>query len=1394
MIFIIDKGFLLSLSKKLIKLLLLMLALTASPGLHAQICNPEVIPSEKAIESGLIDKQMPIYTTSRFNKEELLLKDEAKSDLPAPFKFGENIDVNIDVLRFSKKQLLPTGESLYRFRIYAPGALSLNFGFSSFQLPAKGKLFIYTSDKKNVLGAITDVNNNKHNSLGTMVLPGESVVIEYIEPAKTPTETSLIINRITYGYRPFEALTKSGSCNNNVSCPEAEGFEDQINAVCMLLVNGNSFCSGALINNTAQDQTPYVLTANHCSSGNDFSNWVFWFNYQSSSCDDNTSNQPYQSISGSTLKARNSGSDFCLVEMSQVPPAEYNVFYAGWSRENMSLSQVGIHHPSGDIKKISFDNDAATAVSWQNADCFQVYWDDGTTEHGSSGSPLFNHNKLIIGQLYGGYASCSNMSASDNYGRFNTSWDAGSSSSTRLKEWLDPVNLDPDNFQGFDPNAFDTLTAGFHAQDTIVEIGDTVFFSNQSGTPSGTIITQYQWTFEGGIPNSSEELNPNVIYPDTGLFDVGLKVYNNNNDSAFLLIEDYIRVNPLDWCSASSENQDETITEVSYGDVLNPSTFDSGYADYSHLCDTIKQADTLVVSVNASPIYPNDVLTVFVDFNKDYDFNDIGESISYTYTGLNPLPMQYSFIVPGNATIGKTRMRVRLAYNENPGACGTTEYGEVEDYSIYIEPAQKEPISLFSASDTVVCPAEIIFFENESHYAPDSLLWSVEPVAGIEFISGTNAGSENPQIVFNNPGYYSISLITSNSYGTDTLIKTNHIHVMDFPEVNAGSDTAICYNDTAFLSADGNGAFLWNIGSENQEISVVPLYDTHYVVTVTAACGLASDSVLVTVIENPVPVVSEDTAICENTNTQITAVGGTAYLWNTGDTTNNVNVSPDQSTNYQVTVFNQYGCKSEADILIDLIDAPNINIQGDTGACPGNTVFLYAPGHEDYQWSTGQTESYIELNVSQSTYIYLTVTGGMCDAVDSVFIYSYPIPEIEVSNDTTVCSGDTISLFAQGAEYYYWNTGESGSIITIAPEQSTTYIVNASNSFNCYAYEGVNIETIPYLQVNTEISASPPGLLCTGDSVIISSGQQIDNNSTTFLWIKNNEEIAQTNQPLFSFIPEQDAEYSCYILPQYTCLTKDTFETNKLSFNIFDEIETSINIESDKNEICIGETINFSAESNTTGANPTYLWRINNQYASGSMDLPTYSTNSLLPGDTVQCLLVSSLTCAYNNPGVSNSINNIVNDNQADFYYEQEGLEVQFTNLVSGNNDFLWEFGDGAASSLSNPIHLYPDTGVYQVRLSIFNNCAEHDTVKQIRIDFNSIKNLSQHEFFLYPNPVIDFVYFSKSLTSEAAIKNAQGRVIKILPTGVKKLNTQHLPSGIYLIEINNIHHKIIKI
>lgn len=416
------------------------------------------------------DLQLTEIPTLFFDQPNILaLQEEDKivdAEKSGPWRFGYNNETNITMNNAGVWDELPNGGNVWRVKINCKKAKTVNLTLENVRIPQGNGLFVYDEDKSFILGEFTE-NHLYEGNLGTELVPGNTVIVEYyLAPGNLVSEASLNIVKVTHGYRTADefsakAFGSSGNCNMNVNCPDGAPWQAQKRAAVMLVSGSNGFCSGSLINNTLNDGKPYVLTANHCYS-NPVS-WIFRFKWESSQCANPVSSPSFQSLSGAVLRSRRTPTDFCLVEITGglvggTVPSSFDPYFSGWDNSGSVPSvTVSIHHPAGDIKKIAFDDNPAAAVqamgSSEPMSCWEVVWDrNTTTEGGSSGSPLYDGAGKIIGQLWGGFASCSNLSGVDYYGRFSGSWEpVGSNSTNQLKHWLDPNSSNIASINGFDP-------------------------------------------------------------------------------------------------------------------------------------------------------------------------------------------------------------------------------------------------------------------------------------------------------------------------------------------------------------------------------------------------------------------------------------------------------------------------------------------------------------------------------------------------------------------------------------------------------------------------------------------------------------------------------------------------------------------------------------------------------------------------------------------------------------------------------------------------------------------------------------------------------------------------------------------------------------------------------
>ena len=333
------------------------------------------------------------------------------------------------------------------------------------------------------------------------MVKGESIFIEYFEPAAVSGQGRFKISRLLHVYKEdgLQALSpvedngrdfgdSTDGCHININCPEADFLSTEKNAVCriiMILEEGMGYCTGSLINNTNNDAKPYVMSAYHCQSEftpmYDF--YRFDFNYEGAACNDPATEPTFNSITGCSAIAGYADTDFQLFELSSNVPLNYQPYFLGWNRD-LGYEPLGsnlIHHPAGDIKKFSrefsqtrvFNN----TITWTDNNLvtsprshFRATLDEGAFEGGSSGAPLVDNDGYFVGQLHGGTALCEEAIAFS--GRFSESWEGGGTPETRLKDWLDPLGTSPVIQDGFDPASI--------AGQTVVVDGTITF---ESGMP-----------------------------------------------------------------------------------------------------------------------------------------------------------------------------------------------------------------------------------------------------------------------------------------------------------------------------------------------------------------------------------------------------------------------------------------------------------------------------------------------------------------------------------------------------------------------------------------------------------------------------------------------------------------------------------------------------------------------------------------------------------------------------------------------------------------------------------------------------------------------------------------------------------------------------------------------
>jgi PKD repeat protein len=610
------------------------------------------------------------------------LEEDRKTGVPN--RYGVVQQMDIDIKTEGVKTEISGKGYIWQYEINSVQAYSLGINFGKYRLPVGASVFIYDESHSNLLGSFTSKNNNSRNQLTIADLTGENAIIEYFEPLNPSFSGQLSISSVSQAYK--DALKEeSTSTRIGINCTVGADWQDAKHAVCRMTFRDGSYsylCTGFLINNVNEDGTPYFETANHCiSTSTEAATLVTYFNYEDSTCTSSDASKK-QTLSGATLKATNSYSDFTLLLLDEYPPTSYVPYYAGWDVSSRS-PQTGtcIHHPAGDVKCIALDYSAPTSygqsIQWTDDNDnvvsttaanthWKVVFSVGATEGGSSGSPLFDDNQRVIGQLHGG------SDTYDLFGKLSLSWNHSSSSSAQLKYWLDPDTTGTLSLDGAYNNV--KPKAYFSTSLTKICVGSTITLADSSKYNP----TSWNWdiqpsTFEFTDGTSSSSENPEVIFNSAGNYTITLIVQNTNGGDT-LTKTDYITAGDIS-VKLSGITTDSIVCGC---DLIKYPLTASGATSYSF---SVERSDKITYTIDSENIY----LSLISTEKKNGSFNSLIKVVGTQGSCTSSDSIEMKVSMPVNDDIANA---VRLWPGRNTAYsnfCGSVETDEAAPSSVTLK-------------------------------------------------------------------------------------------------------------------------------------------------------------------------------------------------------------------------------------------------------------------------------------------------------------------------------------------------------------------------------------------------------------------------------------------------------------------------------------------------------------------------------------------------------------------------------------------------------------------------------------------------------------------------------------------------------------------------------------
>ncbi|GAB4495889.1 MAG: hypothetical protein OHK0019_26280 [Saprospiraceae bacterium] len=854
--------------------------------------------------------------------------------------------------------------------------------------------------------------------------------------------------------------------------------------------------------------------------------------------------------------------------------------------------------------------------------------------------------------------------------------------------------------------------------------GLTVTFNNTSSNAD-----TYFWDFgDGG--NSNEE-NPVYTYSEAGIYTVTLTVTNDCGTSIKTAIINTgptadFTANPTDGCATLSVQFTNlsSYNATSFSWIFQGGTPSSSNQVNPNVQYAIPGTYTVtLVAINAAgtntKIKTNYITVTGV---PSANFNQTVNGLTVNFNNLSNGATSYSWAFGDGNTSNETNPVHTYAMGGTYNVTLTSTNDCGSNVSIKTVVVIAPPVAGFNASPTTGCAPLTVQFNNQSVGNPTSWNWS--------FPGGNPSSStaQNPTVVYNTAGTYSVTLIVSNGAGSDTLVQNNFVTVNAAP--TAGFNNTINGAVVTFSNTSQNAtSYLWAFGDGNTSNQANPTHtynqDGTYTVTLTAtnACGTTTATKTITIVTPPVAGFNASpTTGCAPLTVQFTSQSSpnvTAWNWSfpggnpSSSTAQNPTVVYNTAGTYSVTLTVSNSAGSSTLSQTNYITVNAAPTAGFTSSVDSLTATFTNTSQNavSYSWDFGDGNSSNQANPTHTysedgTYtVVLSATNacGTTTFTQNVVVITAPNAGF-TANATTGCVAFTV-LFddLSSANAVSWSWSFPGGNPSNSTEQNPTVVYNtpgvydvsltvtnsagATSTFNQPGF--ITALGTP----TTNFSSVTQGL-----TVSFTNNSQ---NASSYLWNFGDGATSSESNPVHVY--QNGGTYTVTLTATNNC------GSTTFTQDIFVESVPIAAFSPGSSEGCAPFTVQFTNQSSPNST--SFAWTFEGgQPATSSEQNPSATWSQ--PGTYAVTLIVSN---AAGNDTASATVT-VGEKPVAGFSAQPAGLSVVLTNLSQNADSYLWDFGDGNTSNETNPTHDYGAVGSYTVKLTATNECGSQEFTLVVEI------------------------------------------------------------------------------